>query len=319
MNLLTIYYSGLDGKEYIPNHIIFICGILYLTYHFLDICDGKQARKLKAGSPLGYIMDHNLDSFSTVLIMISAMNILRVTDIRFAVVCYLMTSIPFFIATWEEYQTGVMNLPCFNGVDEGAFINSGLFIFTSIVGPKFWENKIEFLNGVQYNYALLVGVLVICIIFTLISIYHVFQHPKSNFIDSLLNLLLFSFLNISLIFVVSNSFNSQSMIITYKPIIFLLYGALFSKLTGHLQICNLGQFKLDQIRKSILFLCIVLPANVLLYNFKVISLGIHNRLTILLAVISLIVYIHFFTKTTKQLADILGIERFRLKKNIKSN
>ena len=318
MNLLTLYYSGLDGKEYIPNHIIFIYGILYITYHFLDICDEKQARKLKAGSPLGYIMDHNLDSFSTVVIMISDMNILRITDIRFAVILYLMTSIPFFISTWEEYQIVIMNLPCFNGVDEGAFISSGLFIFTSIVCPKFWENTIEFLNGVQYNNALLVWVYVICIVFTFISIYHVFKHPRSNYLDFLLNLLLFTFMNNSIILVVENISETQSFIITYKPLMFYSYGALFSKLTDHLQICNLGQFKLYQIRKSILFLCIVLPVNVLLYNFRIMSLEIHNRLTILLTIKSLIFYIHFFTKTTKQLANI-GIERFKLKRLNKSN
>lgn len=317
LNLLTLYFNGFDSTGTIPDSIILICGCLYMSYHILDCCDGKQARRLKKGSPLGYIMDHNLDSFSTVLLSISSTSIVRLNNPIFKLVIFCVCTITFFIATWEEYQTGAMNLPSINGVDEGAFFMTGLFLFTGFVGSSFWENRIsdfpiKSLNGYHYNEAFTIIVLVICIIFTSISIKNVFfSNSKINAKDALLNFLLFTFMNLSLVYVILAS-SADSYIIKYPTLAFYLYGSLFSKLTGHLQICNLGKFQLNQIRKSIIFLCIMLPLNILLLNYNILSIDFHNFICIVLLIISLVVYSHFFICTTGELCDILNINRFTL-------
>lgn len=159
MNIITTYYSGLSQSNHLPNWVPFIAGVLYLAYHILDCCDGKQARRLKVGSPLGFFMDHNLDSFSLILITISSINIMKVDNLLISLVVYLMTTFSFFFATWEEFHTGVMDLPAFNGVDEGAFTMAGLFFFTSFVGTSFWTNTIY---GIQLNNLLACSFLVLC-------------------------------------------------------------------------------------------------------------------------------------------------------------
>lgn len=163
MNVITTYYSGLSSSEDLPSWVPFIAGVLYLSYHILDCCDGKQARRLKAGSPLGFIMDHNLDSFSLILITISSINIIKVDSLIFSLLVYYMTTFSFFFATWEEYHTEVMDLPAFNGVDEGAFLMSGLFFFTSFVGTSFWS---QIIFGYKLNNILASSFLILCVYYS---------------------------------------------------------------------------------------------------------------------------------------------------------
>lgn len=37
----------------------------YCLYHHLDNCDGKQARRIKASSALGMMVDHGTDACTT--------------------------------------------------------------------------------------------------------------------------------------------------------------------------------------------------------------------------------------------------------------
>lgn len=119
-----------------------------MTYYFLDCSDGKQARRLGLSSPLGFIMDHNLDSFSLVLLTLTATNIIQMTTPVEVMLTYLIISIPFFITTWEEYVTGVMEMPSFSGVDEGAVVTSSLFFISGLLEEGFWSKSVF---GVKNN------------------------------------------------------------------------------------------------------------------------------------------------------------------------
>lgn len=70
------------------------------------------------------------------------------------VYAYTIVYTTFYMATWEEYYIGGLFLPCFNGVNEGQMIAVGGFIFTAIVGTKFWLGT--FL-GITLNKLVLVG------------------------------------------------------------------------------------------------------------------------------------------------------------------
>lgn len=164
--VLSTYYSGLDSSFIIPSWACFACASLYFIYYFLDVSDGKQARKLNKSSPLGFIMDHNLDSVSIVLITITAANIIQMKTPIEVVALYLMCTVPFYIATWEEYVTGIMELPMISGVDEGCFVTNTIFIFTGLVGANFWNNAYIF--DIQLKLILLSIFIGICVVFTAI-------------------------------------------------------------------------------------------------------------------------------------------------------
>ena len=68
----AILYFDTDTFEY-PHYqpySLILFGLLVMTYHFLDGCDGKQARKINNCSPLGTILDHGLDSITITLIFL---------------------------------------------------------------------------------------------------------------------------------------------------------------------------------------------------------------------------------------------------------
>ena len=70
--LITTYYTGLKGGDYVPFWACITTAIFYTTYIILDYTDGKQARRLKASSPLGLLIDHGTDACTTFYIAIVA-------------------------------------------------------------------------------------------------------------------------------------------------------------------------------------------------------------------------------------------------------
>lgn len=172
-NALLIYYSGLDSSGYVPRWACIFAGVCFITYNILDNCDGKQARKLKQSTPLGFIFDHNLDSFSCILAIISGSCILGIKSNLELFYLYFMAAVPFFNANWEEYQTGVMNLPAFNGVDEGAFLIFILYVFTGIVGQDFWGwTSVVYGYEITNREALVVFITVCSLIFCIIKYFY---------------------------------------------------------------------------------------------------------------------------------------------------
>lgn len=163
---MSFYDTGFNNSKLASSEIAFLCGALYLIYYFLDCVDGKQARRLGLGSTLGFFMDHNLDSFSCVLLTLTCSNILNITEVSEIIPFYLMTNIPFFFCTWEEYVTGVMEFPIFSGVDEGAIVSSFVLMITGILGTDIWVTKTVY--GVPILKAIVLLAIVFCIGFFVI-------------------------------------------------------------------------------------------------------------------------------------------------------
>jgi phosphatidylglycerophosphate synthase len=145
----SLYETGFEGKYICSKTGCYLYGIFYITYHLLDNCDGKQARNLKLSSPLGFFMDHNLDSFSLTCLTITGMNVVHFDTPLQHLMLYISTALPFYICTWEEYTTGHLEIPFISGVDEGAFIAAGTYIMCGYVGQDFL-NSVAFF-GVSYK------------------------------------------------------------------------------------------------------------------------------------------------------------------------
>jgi ethanolaminephosphotransferase len=71
MNILTIYFTKghIDGT--VPNWLCFVSAFLYFSYHILDLCDGKHARRIGQSSALGMLMDHGCDAVTCTLLSVS--------------------------------------------------------------------------------------------------------------------------------------------------------------------------------------------------------------------------------------------------------
>ncbi|ORX91271.1 Choline/ethanolaminephosphotransferase [Basidiobolus meristosporus CBS 931.73] len=123
----------------------FAAGIwLYSTF---DNVDGKQARRTGSSSPLGELFDHGCDALNC-----SIGSIVQAAGMGMGLSWYTvhlaaMTTIPFYLSTWEEYHTGVLYLGVFNGPTEGLVLSCLCNVLSGIYGPHIWRAPLSNILG----------------------------------------------------------------------------------------------------------------------------------------------------------------------------
>lgn len=140
----TLHIENLDT---LPRWIFLYNAAAMLTYQTLDNMDGKQARKTKSSSPLGMLFDHGCDAINSIFgsaNWIVAMGLNPMEDALLSFIIVLGPYAIFYIATWEEYYTGELILPIFNGPNEGLFGGAMLSLTTYFYGPEFWQSQSMF-------------------------------------------------------------------------------------------------------------------------------------------------------------------------------
>lgn len=156
-------------NEYsVPRTIFLLNGCAMIIYQTLDNMDGKQARKTGTSSPLGLLFDHGCDAMNLILgsaNWIAAMALIpgNFSDLSVgkedydniqskslisaffggdAILAYLLIFCPmiaFYVSTWEQYYTGTLILPPFNGPSEGLIMGASLSFVSFFLGPMFWQ------------------------------------------------------------------------------------------------------------------------------------------------------------------------------------
>ena len=149
----------------VPAAIFLLNCIAMLVYQTLDNMDGKQARRTGTGSALGLLFDHGCDAINSIFgsanwIAAMAMipgpisslghedNIQNKSvvsqffggDEILASLLILCPMVAFFISTWEQYYTGKLVLPPFNGPSEGLVMGATLSFFSFMWGPMYWQS-----------------------------------------------------------------------------------------------------------------------------------------------------------------------------------
>jgi phosphatidylglycerophosphate synthase len=129
-----VWYWCPTFSEEAPSWVWITVACLLFTYRTLDNMDGKQARKIGCGSPLGLSLDHGCDAVTSCLIPAVGCAFMQTGQTFWTVIFIVSAPIAAFILTWEEFYTGVFNLGSFNGVDEGGIITDLIFLTGGIVG-----------------------------------------------------------------------------------------------------------------------------------------------------------------------------------------
>lgn len=123
-----------NPKLYEPYPAIFyiLASLGIFGYQTLDALDGKQARRIKAFSPLGQLFDHGCDSFSTSAMLILLLVCLRVPDANINLLCYLSYISVVYMSNVNERFTGLMMTNYNNlGVTEVQLIQCVLLLMTA--------------------------------------------------------------------------------------------------------------------------------------------------------------------------------------------
>ncbi|KAL3799807.1 hypothetical protein HJC23_010457 [Cyclotella cryptica] len=150
--------SNLHGESRggVPSQIFLLNCIAMLLYQTLDNMDGKQARRTGSSSPLGLLFDHGCDAVNSIFgsgNWICAMGLypgridgnssiisqLFGGEAVLAALLILCPMIAFYVSTWEQYYTGKLVLPPFNGPSEGLLLGASLSFLSWYKGVMFWH------------------------------------------------------------------------------------------------------------------------------------------------------------------------------------
>jgi ethanolaminephosphotransferase len=230
-----------------------------------------------------------------------------------------MTSIPFFLNTWEEYYTGELNLPFIHGVSEGTVIACIAMAITGFYGQEFWLQYDNIFGLViRRNHTIVSLCFSGGVFFGLISLINVFKTYRDKLQDAIENLLIFISLISTLCIVIIYAEADSVLIKEYPKVLIILYGFAFAKLVGHLQLAHICDSKFMQYRKSLLtsFVCLA-SVSLLNYNLGRIVINI-DYLIVLFLIMHIVVWVHFAYYLTEEFCILLGIYRFSTAKRIQA-
>lgn len=302
--VLIGYSADLYGN--IPTWLCLLAAIGQLFYMILDNADGKQARKTGSSSPLGLLFDHGCDAMNTFISGMTLFRVVQFGNTPTAVFASMVGMTTFYLATWEEYYVNALNLPMFNGANEGIVGVIFIYIITGICGCQIWTYQ---LGPLQANQVVLIAFAAMAVVTITSNIINVYKHDKQVFLKALYNLITIAYLNVTMIIV---TYCSYTDVIGTSPR-FLLYfiGFSFAKLVGHLQASHVAHEEFWQFRKSIVFSCTILNVQTLLGPFRE-NPTVNEYFLLSCFIFALIVYIHFTINIISQFSKALRIYAFKL-------
>ncbi|KAG8366517.1 hypothetical protein BUALT_Bualt17G0088200 [Buddleja alternifolia] len=145
-----IYSPHLDSPP--PRWVNFAHGLLLFLYQTFDAVDGKQARRTNSSSPLGELFDHGCDALGCAFESLAFGSTAMCGRNTFWF--WVISAVPFYCATWENYFTHTLILPAINGPTEGLMLIYLTHFFTAIVGSEWWGQEfgksIPFLSWIPF-------------------------------------------------------------------------------------------------------------------------------------------------------------------------
>ncbi|GFZ00176.1 aminoalcoholphosphotransferase [Actinidia rufa] len=112
---------------------------------------------------------------------------------------WVISAVPFYLATWEHYFTNTLILPAVNGPTEGLMLIYLAHFFTAIVGGQWWAQDfgkslpflswVPVINGIPTNRAILFLMIAFAVIptilFNVYNVYKVVQARKGSMLLAL--------------------------------------------------------------------------------------------------------------------------------------
>jgi len=318
------YYTGggLEGDA--PAWVYWNCVVSMLCYQFLDVCDGKQARRTGNGSPLGLLFDHGIDALNVVVGGVALATSLQMGATWRAPAIVLVAMVAFFFGTWEHYYTGMMYLPPFNGPNEGLLMVMAFHAFTAVMGPAVWTEPCSFYPALPWNSVLLVASTCMTTVTILANVRNVVSHVQAHPVDgqtpasALLNTLPFLvlvFLTISWIV-----WSPSNILDQYPQLVLWSVGLLSCKLIMHMMLAHLCHSNLFLMRKTLIPIAVVAVhsgfqcvTKFLAEPYCIEPLMEERKVAMGLAMLSFITYTHMVYNLVQEIKVILGIHCFTVK------
>ncbi|XP_031556916.1 ethanolaminephosphotransferase 1-like [Actinia tenebrosa] len=321
--LINSYYdphfkAGL-GKHtgyYIPSLWWVLFAVAQFVSHTLDGIDGKQARRTSSSSPLGELFDHGLDSSAVWLITLGLFSVFghgvgSITVWEFYLID-VVCLIGFYLAHWEKYNTGVLNLPW--AYDASQLSITIVYLMTFALGVEFWKTQVNIYDlELQYSDAFRIIVYASCAFITFpMCAYSVYVAHVTNagrgvsFMEGLAPFLplvaLFGMFTFWAVISPSDILYNQSRLFLTS------LGIVYSNITCRLIVSTMCNQQCERFNHLLYPLAVVLLLVPFLHvGGEYIALGLY---TLIVAVL----HIHYGIGVVNELCDHLKIHCFSLKK-----
>jgi ethanolaminephosphotransferase len=316
---LTTYYGGLKGCDYFPPWVCYLAAVNYSVYIYLDSLDGKQARRIKASTPLGVLFDHGSDACTCFFITLVAGSFFYFNNIYQYLLIFLPLSITFFLNFIEEYYTGVLDLPVINGVEEGCLYVFTIFFLSGYYGSSFY-NKTFKIFSYDLKLSEINGIIVFfgAILHCLKCIYDINQKiDKKKVGEMFKNCLIFVLFTISLLSVV---FLSDSIVVReYPKLLISSFGLQIAKIFSTLQLCQVLGCKVNYYRPVFIIPLVTLLSHSIIYYFLKVQFIFSIDVLIIISLIwNFLSWAHYVIFCSEEICEILNINRFNLRKRYSS-
>jgi ethanolaminephosphotransferase len=306
-HFIILFYQPLNLSGEIPRWVCFLAAIGQLFYMILDNADGKQARKTKSSSPLGLLFDHGCDAMNTFISGLSVFTVVQFGNTALPLYAYMIGMTGFFLATWEEYYVGSLDLPLINGANEGVVAVIVLFIVSGIFGTQIWNTQV---GPLKANEIVLLGFVAMFAITLISNLINVFRRDRTRFLNALSNLLMIIYINATIMIVYR--YSVTDVVSRSARILIYFIGFSFAKLVGHLQASHVADEEFQQWRKTMIFSLTTLNVLTLIGHFTGKPLFDEDKVLLGCFIYSFIVYLHFAVSVTSQFAKILKIYVFKI-------
>lgn len=143
LSTAALVYHAPHLVELAPAWCYILAAVCLLAYQTLDGVDGKQARRTGSSSPLGQLFDHGCDALSLGCVLVLSMCAVFSGVTPLTLVGANGMSLMFFVAQWEEYHTGVLNVSNgYFGISEGQLILAAVLVAAPWTGPGYWHESL---------------------------------------------------------------------------------------------------------------------------------------------------------------------------------
>ncbi|KAM9964567.1 hypothetical protein ACTFIW_004337 [Dictyostelium discoideum] len=330
------YYSPyLEGT--LPRWVYAMSGLTLFFYQTMDNLDGKQARRTGSSSPLGQLFDHGCDSIVCTLQSLIVASVANYGVGYISLIQLFITALlPFWMATWEEYHTGVLHLGPINGPDEGIVIIVCALLITAIFGNAFWTFKPfeaasssslsslsqllpSFIQQLMLNEIIVASLSLPCLVTCFFNIKNVVQHLQAKqkpILPALKHILVWVIITVSSFIWYYTSTNllplSSIWFNNIRTVQFSI-GIIFGELVSRLILAHMCHEKYNIIQAPLYPLILSTFCSTINY-FNGKEIIPENLLLILFTVTSFVHYSLFVKSTISQLCSYLNIKCFTITK-----
>jgi len=303
----------------------------------MDNLDGKQARRTGTSSPLGELFDHGCDALVVTIQAIVAAAIAQMGGGVLSLVYMFLLMLPFWLATWETYHTGILHLRVINGPEEGIATVVGLFIATGCLGPWIWETSYKELfhlpglplPDIPFNSFILAIFAIPSTLTCVLNIYRVLDYAFkrgqplwpavkhiftfSLFFSGWLGWYLFSTdfsISLNPVIISDNAFQLQSVWFTHPFITRMAVGLTFGEMVSRLILAHILKESFPLIPRTLKILLVVLMYSGVHFVFRQ-SSGVRllpeSAILVVYLIATLISYYSFASETIRNICNFLKI------------